>query len=292
MSLIALALVVLAALLHAGWNIVAKRHGGGPHFAMLSAAAMALLWSPIGIALAIDAMPSWTPAVWATVFASGIVHLVYFNALLTGYRVADLTVVYPVARGTGPLLASVGAFVWLHEEVTAIGVLGLLAITLGVVSIAGGHTLFRRLEGPQRSRRRRGIAWGLFIGALIAMYTVIDGYAVKSLLVAPIVMDWTSNLVRSLFMLPRTLLDRGGFAREFRRGWRSALVLGVLSPLGYILVLYAITLAPLSHVAPARELSMLFAAIAGGKLLGEGERGTRLLGAGLIAVGVMALAWR
>jgi drug/metabolite transporter (DMT)-like permease len=292
LSLIALALVVLAALLHAGWNIVAKRHSGGPHFAMLSAAAMALLWSPVGIALAIDAMPSWTPAAWAAVFASGIVHLVYFNALLTGYRVADLTVVYPVARGAGPLLASVGAFVWLHEEVTAVGVLGLIAITLGVASIAGGRALFRRLEGPQRSRRRRGIAWGLFIGALIAMYTVIDGYAVKSLLVAPIVMDWTSNLIRTLFMLPRTLLDRAGFAHEFRRGWRPAMVLGVLSPLGYILVLYAITLAPLSHVAPARELSTLFAALVGGKLLGEGERGTRLLGAGLIAVGVMALAWR
>jgi uncharacterized membrane protein len=76
----------------------------------------------------------------------------------------------------------------------------------------------------------------------------------------------------------------------WRAQWRYALVVGILSPVSYVLVLYAVQTAPLSHVAPAREVSMLFAALLGGHLLGEGQRGTRLLGAGCIALGVVALA--
>jgi drug/metabolite transporter (DMT)-like permease len=91
-------------------------------------------------------------------------------------------------------------------------------------------------------------------------------------------------------MVPRSLADRRGLVAEWRRTWLCALVLGVLSPLGYILVLFALRLAPLSHVAPAREVALLFAALLGGKLLGESDRGLRLLGAGCIAVGVIALA--
>ena len=228
---------------------------------------------------------------WGALLASGIVHLVYFNILLAGYRAADLTVVYPVARGTGPLLAASGAVVWLGERVTVAGVAGIAAIVVGVLLVAGGPALWRGGDDEHRRRRRLGIAWGTATGLTIALYTLIDGYAVKVLLVAPIVVDWASNLVRTLCMLPRAALDRAGFAREVRASWRAALFLGVFSPLGYILILQATTMAPLSHVAPMREVSMLFAALLSGRLLGEAERGLRLVGAACIASGVMALAW-
>jgi drug/metabolite transporter (DMT)-like permease len=98
------------------------------------------------------------------------------------------------------------------------------------------------------------------------------------------------NLLRVPFLLPSALRDRSGFVVAARTQWRYALVVATLGPLAYVLVLYAATMAPLSHVAPAREVSMLFAALIGGRLLGEGDRGVRVAGAACIAAGVAALA--
>jgi len=119
---------------------------------------------------------------------------------------------------------------------------------------------------------------------------VLDGYAVKKLLIGPILIDYFGNLLRLPFMLPTALRDPQGFRDAWRRYTPHAILLGVVSPMAYVLVLYAVRIAPLSHVAPAREVSMLFAALLGGKLLGEGERASRLLGALLMAAGVVLLA--
>ena len=287
----AVALVLLAALLHAGWNIVAKRSGGGMHFALMGALMIVVLWSPLGLTMAWSAVPRWGRIEWALVLASGVAHLVYFNALLAGYRAADLTVVYPVARGSGPLLASLGAVLVLGETLGAAGAAGVLAITGGVFLIAGGPRLWATGADPaQRARLHAGLAWGALTGALIALYTVIDGYAVKVLAISPILVDWIGNLLRIPFLLPTALLDRAGFVRDFKRQWRASLLLAAVSPLGYVLVLYAVQMAPLSHVAPAREVSMLFAALLGGRLLGEADRGLRLVGAACIVAGVVTLA--
>ena len=287
----AVALVLLAAVLHAGWNIVAKRSGGGAHFVLLGAAMIVALWAPLGLALAGAEAPRWGGREWAVLLASGLAHLVYFNVLLAGYRAADLTVVYPVARGSGPLLAAAGAVLLLGERLGAAGVFGVLAIAAGVWLIAGGPRLFAGAgDEPQRRRIRAGIAWGGATGALIAVYTVLDGYAVKRLAISPILVDYLGNALRIPFMLPAALADRAGFARDLRAQWKAALLLAAVSPLAYVLVLYAVRLAPLSHVAPAREVSMLFAALLGGRLLGEADRGLRLAGAAAIVAGVVALA--
>ena len=121
-------------------------------------------------------------------------------------------------------------------------------------------------------------------------YTLIDGYAVKVMLLAPVLVDYLGNLFRLPFLLPAAWRDPAGFAQACRVQWRYALVVAVLGPLAYVMVLYAVRMAPLSHVAPAREVSMLFAALLGGRLLGEGNRGLRVGGAVCIALGVAALA--
>lgn len=136
----------------------------------------------------------------------------------------------------------------------------------------------------------RGLRYGLLTGVFIASYTVVDGYAVKVLLMSPILLDYFGNFVRLAFVVPAVLRDRPAAIALWRRQWKHALLVGIISPVSYVLVLYAMQVAPLSHVAPAREVSMLFAALLGGHLLGEGERALRLTGAALIAVGVMALA--
>ena len=110
----------------------------------------------------------------------------------------------------------------------------------------------------------RGLRYGLLTGVFIASYTVVDGYAVKVLLMSPILLDYFGNFVRLAFVVPAVLRDRPAAVALWRRQWKHALLVGIISPVSYVLVLYAMQVAPLSHVAPAREVSMLFAALLGG----------------------------
>ena len=291
MPLSALALVLAAALLHATWNIIAKRSGGDNRFALIGSLQLVVLWAPLGLWVAWDALPHWTWREWGFVGASAVLHLTYFSTLLRGYRVSDLTVVYPVARGTGPLLSAGGAVLWMGERLGVLGAAGVAGIAIGVFLIAGGPALCTEAHDPaQRQRVRLGLAYGAVTGALIAGYTLVDGYAVKVMLISPILVDYLGNVLRLPFLMPLVWRDPAGVREAWRTQWKHALAVSVLGPLGYVLVLYAVQMAPLSHVAPAREVSMLFAALIGGKLLGEGHRGPRLAGAACIALGVIALA--
>jgi drug/metabolite transporter (DMT)-like permease len=287
---VALALVLTAALLHALWNIAAKKAGGNHHFALLTVLVSVLLWAPVALWFGANEWQRWGAVEWAVLSASAFVHVLYFSVLLTGYRKADLTVVYPVARGSGPLLASVGAVLVLGETITLLGGVGIVAVCVGVFLIAGGPRLFRGGDGESHRKAMAGVRWGAATGVLIAGYTVIDGYAVKVLLIGPVLVDYVGNVLRVPLLALPVLRDRSGFTAAMRAQWKYALVVGGLGPLAYILVLYAVTMAPLSHVAPAREVSMLFAALIGGRLLGEGDRALRLVGAAFIAAGVIALA--
>ncbi len=190
-----LALVLIAGLIHASWNIAAKKAGGDVRFAAFTGAVMMVFWAPLGIWLGLDEIPRWGQTEWLLLAASALLRTLYYVTLLRGYRKADLTVVYPLARGSGPLLSSLMAITLLGEQLTRLGGLGIAGV-----------------------------------------------------------------------------------------------IVGIISPVSYVLVLYAVKVAPLSHVAPAREVSMLFAALLGGQLLGEGDRVARVLGALLIAAGVIALA--
>ena len=291
MPLSALGLVLLAALLHATWNLAAKRAGGDHRFSFIAAAMVTVGWLPVVLWTGLGEVLQWSAWVWACVVASAVLHLVYFIVLLHGYRVSDLTVVYPVARGSGPLLTVLGAALWLNEPLSLTGGTGALLVCAGVFVIAGGPGLLRKAQEPAaRARVLAGIRWGALTGAFIAGYTLVDGYAVKVLLVGPIVLDYLGNVLRLPFLAPAALRDRAALVQAWRTQWRHALVVAALGPLAYVLVLYAVKLAPLSHVAPARELSMLFAALLGGQLLGEGDRWLRLAGAACIAAGVVTLA--
>ena len=291
MSASALALVLVAALLHALWNVVTKKAGGDGRFALLVACLIVVVWAPVGLWAGWDAVPRWGWAEWALIVASGVTHLAYFHVLLRGYAASDLTVVYPVARGTAPLVASLGAVLLLGESLSALGAVGVLAVTGGVFLIAGGPGLWMKAHDPaQRARVTAGVWWGGATGLLISSYTLIDGYAVKVWLISPILIDYFGNFARIPFMLPSALRNPAAVKEAWRTQWKHALVVATISPLAYVLVLYAVKLAPLSHVAPAREVSMLFAALFGGRLLGEGDRGLRVAGALCIGLGVAGLA--
>lgn len=291
MSLTALGLIVLAGLIHACWNIAAKKAGGDARFAFFSAFLMMLVWAPLGWWVGRDVVAGWGAIEWMLVLASGVLHVFYYVILLRGYRKSDLTVVYPMARGTGPLLSSLVAIVLLGEQISALGVAGIGGVVGGVFLIAGGPGLLRAAHDPVARRRvHKGMVYGVVTGVFIAAYTVVDGYAVKVVLMSPILVDYMGNFVRVALLAPSVLRDLPTARQLWHTQWRYALLVAVVSPVAYVLVLFAMQQAPLSHVAPAREVSMLFAALIGGQLLGEGDRFARLLGAMLIAAGVMALA--
>jgi drug/metabolite transporter (DMT)-like permease len=286
----AFALVLLAGLIHASWNIAAKKAGGDARFAVFTGVVMMLFWAPLGIWLGIEELPRWGATQWLFVAASAVLHTAYYVTLLRGYRRADLTVVYPLARGSAPLLSSFAAVLLLGERLSVVALLGMAAVVGGVFLVSGGTALLRPAADPaQRDRLYRGMRYGTLTGAFIAAYTVVDGYAVKLLAVSPILLDYIGNLFRLVLVSPTVLRDRPAAAALWRVQWKYAVFVGIVSPVSYVLVLYAVKVAPLSHVAPAREVSMLFAALLGGHLLGEGDRLARAAGAACIAAGVIAL---
>ena len=291
MPLPALFLVLTGALIHALWNIAAKKAGGDSRFTFFAAFIMFVFWSPLCIWLGWNVVPTWGWLEWTVIAISGLVHWVYFICLLTGYRKSDLTVVYPVARGSGPLLSSGVAVIVFGEEFSAFGAFGIAGVVIGVFLVAGGPALFRAAHDPsKRERIKTGVYWGALTGALIACYTILDAWAVKVLMLSPILFDYWCNVLRMPYSVMPVLRNLPEAKRLWSLQWKYAAIVGVLSPVGYVLVLYAAKIAPVSHVAPAREVSMLFAALIGGQLLGESDRGLRILGACSIAAGVMALA--
>ena len=251
---------------------------------------MMVIWAPLGWWLGREELPRWGTTEWVFVAISGMLHVVYYVTLLRGYRRADLTVVYPVARGSGPLLSSLAAIVLLGEQISALGALGIAGVVGGVFLIAGGPGLIRAAHDPAaRARIHKGLYYGALTGVFIASYTLVDGYAVKVLLMSPILVDYMGNFFRVALLAPVVLRDRAAAWRLWTTQWKAALAVAAISPVAYVLVLYAMRDAPISHVAPAREVSMLFAALIGGHLLGEGDRIARLCGAICIAAGVTAL---
>jgi uncharacterized membrane protein len=286
----ALALVVAAALCHAVWNVAAKSAGGDARFALFTGSLVSVLWLPLALWFGWGVVGRWGLAEWGIVTASALVHVSYFLTLLRGYRAADLTVVYPVARGTAPLISALCALLLFDEQLSALGAGGVLAVVVGVFLIAGGPGLFRAAKDPvARQRVWIGIGWGAITGVQIAGYTLIDGYAVKLLLLSPILVDYFGNLLRIPILLPLVWRERGTLSALWRAQWRPALMVATLGPIGYVLVLFAMQLAPVSLVAPAREMSMLFAALLGGTLLREKDMTARIGGALCIALGVAAL---
>lgn len=284
MPAVALLAVLLAACTHATWNLFAKRAASSRHFIWMYSVGSVVLYAPIVIWIVARERPHFGPLQWGVLGATSVLHLAYSLLLQAGYRVSDLSLVYPIARGSGPLLAFVGAAALLGERVTWLSVLGLVLIVCGILLVAG------LMREPRRAPRA-GILFGLATGLCISAYTVNDGWAVKVLGLSPFIVDYAGNALRVLMLTPAALRNRSSLLNEVQFYGGSAAVVSLLGPLGYILVLYAMRYAPVSHVAPARELATLIGAYLGSRLLQERAGAGRLVGAGLIVAGVVSLAF-
>lgn len=283
----AVALVFGAAVAHAGWNLCAKKvPTGGALFVWLTAMFSALLQLPLAvfaIVSVVSAGGSVPAGWWLAMLASGLIHTGYFVLLQRGYAVGDLSVVYPLARGTGPMLSVVAAIWLLHERPGPAALAGTAAVVVGVWVIGG-------LGSSGGRSWATGVGYGLACGVTIATYTLWDAHAVTALAVPPLVLMAGSSLVETVLLGPYALARRAEVGALWRAHRLPILAVAVLSPLAYLLVLYALRLAPVSLVAPARELSIVIGSVGAWLLLGEPNPARRLSGAVIVLAGVVAIA--
>lgn len=279
-------LVFLSSCIHATWNYWAKTIPSGAPFVWLVATVTTTLYAPLII---------WYLVVYGfeanllnclLLLGTAIIHLVYFLVLQKGYRVGELSVVYPLARGSGPLFATLGAVLFFQEQVTGLSAAGLGLVVLGVLFVAGWSNASFRNE-----QTKAGVFYGIATGLLIAGYTLWDNYAVRMLLISPLLVDYVSHPFR-VVALAGVVKKRRQETRSLWRDYRwKILAIGAVCPVPFIIVLYALQMAPVSYVAPARELSIVIGVILGAKLLTEEHFKSRLAGSLLIVAGIGLLSF-
>ena len=280
----ALALVVVAAFCHATWNLLAKQARGGVEFTWLFLIVSSVVFAPVALVVVIVTTPRWGLDQSVAVGVTAVMHLAYYLVLQRGYAHGDLSVVYPIARGTGPLLSVfVGALVF-GERLTAGGIAGALLVVGGVLIIVNPFSA----SGPPTGASLR---YGLLTGTIIAAYTIMDTRSVARLGIPPLLLDWSANTVRAGLLTPLVFRRRDAVRAAWATHRKAAVGIGVLSSAAYVLVLTALTMSPVSRVAPAREVSIVVGAWLGGRVLGEGDGPRRIAASVVVVAGVLLLAF-
>jgi drug/metabolite transporter (DMT)-like permease len=285
-----------------------KRAGtSGTPFITATVLVGVVVFAPIGLPALLAAQPAGTP--WlALVLGSALLQVVYFLVVQRAYRRADVGVVYPLARGTGPLLSVTGAVLLLGERPSAVVLAGVVLVVAGVVVIgvagaragagtgagagagAGVHGSGHNLRPDARARRWRGIRYGVLVGVIIAAYTLWDAAAVTRAELEPVGYYWASMVVQLALLLSASLRQRGALVTVARAHPVAVILVGVLSPLAYVAVLMAYQWAPVSVVAPAREVSVVLIALASWLLLREPHPAGRIAGSVVVVAGIALLA--
>ena len=270
--------VLFAALCHAGWNALIKT-GLDPLRATtviaLGAVAVAL---PL---LLISGLPD--AAAWPWLVASMAVHVFYFAGLIEAYRAGDLSQVYPIARGAAPLMTATAATLFVGEHLSALGWAGIAVLAAGVLLLsARGGSGFGNLD-------RRAVGFALFTAVTICAYSVVDGIGVR-------LSGNAAGYTLALFVGNGVMLVLYALAREglgvlqpMPHLWRRALAGGAMQVMSYGIALWAMTLAPIAIVATLRETSVLFGAVIAVVMLKERLRAVRVVAAGLIVCGLVAI---
>jgi drug/metabolite transporter (DMT)-like permease len=286
-SATAIGLIAVAAFAHASWNLMSKQaaQAGAIAFVWLLAAVATVVYAPVvGIYLAVW-RPELAPRVLIFVAGTAVLHVGYFLLLQRGYRSGDLSLMYPLQRGTGLLVSSFTAVLLYHEHPGPFGTAGIVLVAVGVIALSLPDGGLRSGGGGEAPVIGLGVLTGLFI----ASYTLWDAYAVSRGGVPPLVEDAASFTGQAVLLTPLAAMNTRRIAALWRDYRKQVIGAGVLSPLAYLLVLIALAFSPVSSIAPAREVSVLIGVLLGRRLLREGHITRRLVAASAIAVGVVAV---
>jgi drug/metabolite transporter (DMT)-like permease len=282
MPLTALLLIVLAAALHAGWNLIVKRVESKQVFTWWALVVGALLYLPL-LAL----YPHASAKVWSYAVGSALVEAIYFIALIRAYVRGDFSLVYPVARGAAPALLALWAILFLGERPRPAGIIGLVILLLGLCVVGGAGWWTRRRQVVLKAS---GIGAAFGVALCISVYSAIDASAVR--IADPLFYLVLITELTAVFITPVVFATYR--YREVIAGWRAhrlrILAVGLLMPLTYLLVLQAYMVARVSYVGALREISIVMAALAGWYWLGESFGMIRTVGALLIFVGIFLIA--
>ncbi len=287
MPLTAILLVLGAGFLHASWNLILKRTSE-----RLLVTSWGLL---VGAIVFVPALLSaWPPParIWPYAVCSALTLVAYYTCLARAYEHGDFSLVYPVARGTAPAMLAVWAIIFLGERPSPVGLLGILAILGGLV-VLGGAPLWSLRDGTSvRQTLRthaRGSGFAFLVALLVSIYTAIDGGAIRHWSPLPYLVVVFALSGATLISL-QALREGKHVFQILRTHWVPTVVIAVMTLAAYSLVLSAFQIAPVSYAGAAREIGIVFGALAGWLLLGERFGGIRTAGAALVFVGIAALA--
>ena len=286
MSGLALGIVLASAFLHAGWNYLLKQSERKAVFTWWFLLASVVLYFPLFVySFTPAAIP---PAGWVCIAATGLLHGLYFGGIGGAYQRGDLSLVYPLARGSGPLFVPVLAILLLDEEISPLGMTGIALIVAGIYCIHLRAFSRAALLAPFAALKGGASLWAFWTGLAIAGYSLVDKVGVG--LVPPPVYIYLMFLIAWLILTPWVLIREGPWlAGEWRRAPGTIVLVGFLCILTYLMILFALTLEKVSYVAAVREISIVLSAIFGVAWLGESHGRQKLLGAVLVALGVVAI---
>ncbi len=286
MSALALSLVLAAAALHATWNLFAKRASGGLPFVWLVGAVNVLLYAPFVLAYVLWRHPVLPDSALLWIIGSGVLKAGYSLFLQRSYRTGEFSLIYPLARGTGPVLSIVAAVCLLGERPGPAALCGALLIVGSIFFLAGG----RALLGQDARHTRIAVGYGLITGAFIAAYTIWDRHGVASLAIAPLLYDAGTTVTGVVVLAPFASRRWPEVIREWTEHRVEAIAVAGLSSLSYILVLTALAVTPVSYIAPVREVSIVIGAFIGVRKLKDSDGRRRILAATAIAIGILVMA--
>lgn len=288
MSPTAIALVLAAAIAHASWNLFSKQAAttGAAFFIWLVATCATVTYLPVVLVADLLTHPRLTGLSWVFLVGTGALQSAYFLFLQNGYRLGDLSLVYPIGRGSGALLAAIAGVVLLGERPTPVAIAGIASIIGGVVAISLPS---RGLPG-KTGAGLKAVGFALVTGMFIASYTLWDKYAVATLHTPAVLQGYAAFPFMAAVLWPIALGDRQRLGHVWRDFRPQVLGAALLAPLAYILVLAALSFTAVSAIAPAREVSVLFGVLLGRRLLGEGSVARRLVAAAAIVAGIIAIA--
>ena len=277
MSTSVFAMVIAAAVLHAAWNALVKVHADRLvmiAIMMTSQVAVAML------ALPFVALP--TPASWPYILASTVLNTAYCVFLIGAYRHGDLSHVYPISRGSAPLIVAVVSVVIVGETLSPQAGLAVVVIALGIMSLA-------LTRGAAGFRETRAMLYALGTGVFIAGYTVVDGLGARLAESAHSYTFWVHLFNGIPIALLALYLRRGRIRASVRQAWKVGVLGGIISLVAYWIVIWAMTQAPLALVAAVRETSMVFAVLFGVLILKERLDLARLASTGVTLIGTVML---
>jgi drug/metabolite transporter (DMT)-like permease len=273
MSLFVTLLVLSAAVMHASWNALIK---AGRDKVVMQCLVMFFAGAPLLPLLPFLPLPA--AASWPFLALSLAVHGVYYVTLVNSYRFGALSQVYPIARGAAPLMIALGAWAFAGEAMSGVEWLGVIIASAGIMSLAAPGNMPREEE-------LKAIGFALATSITIALYSLADGIGVRRAGAATSYIVWLLAIDAFPVMLAGLWLRRGRVVESFRPHLRLAFLGGVLSALGYGIVIWAMGIAPMAHVSALRETSVILAAAIGTVLLGEPFGRRRILAAALVAGG-------